>query len=185
MNRVKRKQDDPLYVPDYFAGGVYDIDFAKLKRDGIKVIAFDADNTLISFSLSPFHPKFIDDKLLEKMIRNRDKFDKWIIASNRPTNDLQELASSVSAQVVRASLLLRKPRKAYFRQVILRAGVAPEQIAMVGDKLIADIYGANRVKMKTVLVRPVGSDNPIDRIVQTRRIERWLLRKFIAPSLFS
>lgn len=185
MKRVRRSSTDPLYVPDYFAQGVYDIDFAKLKRDGVKVVAFDADNTLISFSISPFHPKHIDEKLLKKMQKNRNKFEKWIIASNRPTNDLQELAASVNAQVVRASLLLRKPRKAYFRQVIIRAGVPVNQIAMVGDKLIADMYGANRIGMKTVLVRPVGSDNPIDRLVQTRKIERWLLRKFISPSLFT
>lgn len=185
MKRVRKNTADPLYVPDYFAQGVYDIDFAKLKKDGIKVIAFDADNTLISFSLSPFHPKHIDKKLLKKMQKNRKLFDKWIIASNRPTNDLQELATSVQAQVVRAGILLRKPRKAYFKQVVIRANVAPEQIAMVGDKLIADMFGANRVGMKTVLVRPVGADNPIDRIFQTRRIERWLLRKFIKPTLFA
>lgn len=185
MKRVRKTTTDPLYVPDYFANGVFDIDFAKLKKDGIKVIAFDADNTLISFSLSPFHSKHIDKNILKKMQTNRKLFDKWIIASNRPTNDLQELAASVQAQVVRAGVLLRKPRKAYFKQVIIRANVAPEHIAMVGDKLIADILGANRAGMKTVLVQPVGADNPIDRVVQTRRIERWLLRKFIKPSLFT
>ncbi len=185
MKRIKKLISDPLYVPDFFARGVYDIDFAELKRSGVKVIAFDADNTLISFSISPFHPKHIDDLLLKKMQKKRNLFQKWIIASNRPSNDLQQLAASVNAQVVRASLLLRKPRKAYFRQVIIRAGVPANQIAMVGDKLIADMYGANRVGMQTVLVRPVGSDNPIDRLIQTRRVERWLLRKFIVPSLFT
>lgn len=185
MKRVRETNSDPLYVPDYFARGVFDIDYKQLKKDGVKVIAFDADNTLISFSLSPFHPKHIDKVLLKKMQQNRHLFEKWIIASNRPTNDLQELAVSVNAQVVRAGLFLRKPRKAYFKQVIIRANCKPSDIAMVGDKLIADMYGAKRMGMKTVLVRPVGSDNPLDRLIQTRRFERWLLRRFIKPSLFT
>ncbi|MDZ7786037.1 MAG: HAD-IIIA family hydrolase [Candidatus Saccharibacteria bacterium] len=184
MKRI-RNQQDPLYVPDYFAGGVGDIDFAKLKKDGVKVLAFDADNTLIAFSLSPFHPKHIGDKLLKKLQKNRKLFDKWIIASNRPTNDLQELATSIRAQVVRAGLLHRKPRKEYFREVIKRADVKPGQIAMVGDKLLADMYGAKRTGMKTVMVKPVGADNPLDWLIQTRRLERWLLKKFIKPSSFS
>ena len=179
MQRVRKHTSDPLIVPDYYANGVMDIDFKKLKADGIKVVAFDADNTLISFSLSPFHPKHIDKKLLDKMQKSRKLFDRWIIASNRPTNDLQELAASVNAQVVRASLMLRKPRKKYFQQVMIRAKASPHEIAMVGDKLIADIYGANRMGMKTVLVRPIGRDNPLDRLVQTRKIERWLLRNFV------
>ncbi len=185
MLKIKKSKNSQLFIPDYFARGVGDIDFAELKKQGIKVVAFDADNTLISFSLSPFHPKKIDNRLLKKMQKHRKKFDKWIIASNRPSNDLQELAASISAQVVRASLRTRKPRKAYFNQVVARAGCKPENIAMVGDKLMADIYGANRMGMISVLVRPVGSDNPLDRIVQTRRFERRLLRKYIDSKLFS
>ncbi len=179
MKLIRRSASDPIYVPDYYAEGVADIDFDALKKKGIKVVAFDVDSTLIPFSLSPFHPKQIGDELLNKLKKERKKFDKWIIASNRPSNDLQELAASVNAQVVRANLLFRKPRRAYFRLVLKRSGEEPTNVAMVGDKLIADIFGANRMGMTTVLVRPVGSDNPIDRVLQTRKIEKWMLRKFV------
>jgi uncharacterized protein len=179
MKRLRKSTDDPLYIPDYFAEVVTKIDYKKLASDGVEVMAFDADNTLIPFSLPSFKPKMIDSKILSKLQKNRKLFKKWIIASNRPSNDLRELASSLDATVVRANLVLRKPRKSYFSRVINEAGVKPGTIAMVGDKVFADIYGAKKSGLITILVKPLGSDNPLDRIFRVRRLEQWLLRKVL------
>lgn len=169
-----------MYVPDYYAKSIADIDFVKLKEKGIKAIAFDADSTLVPFSIFPFKKKIIAAKSLRKLRKSRNLFDAWIIASNRPTNDLQEIAKIINAEVVRASLLRRKPRRTYFKTVIRQAGVQPRKIAMVGDKLIADIYGANRMGITSVWVHRIGRDNPIDILVQSRRFENWLIKKYIA-----
>lgn len=172
-------RDFPRFVPDYYANSVTDIDFDELKRQGITCVAFDADSTLVPFSLLPFQRKAMRKQSLAKLQNARSKFRKFIIASNRPTNDLQELASTIDAEVVRASLLRRKPRRAYFNCVFRQAGVPPEQIVMVGDKLLADIYGAKRQGMLTVWVKNIGKDNPLDRLLQTRRLEKWLIKNYM------
>jgi len=179
MRKVRRDRDLPQYVPDYYAESVSTIDFELLAQKGIECVAFDADSTLVPFSLLPFREKHIDAEVLKKLLIARKKFAHWIVASNRPTNDLQDLARSIDADVVRASLLLRKPRKAYYERVIEQAGVHPEKIAMVGDKLVADIFGANRMGLTTVWVKKIGKDNPFDRIFRLRSIEKWLIKRYV------
>lgn len=176
---MRQGRELPRYVPDYFADSVAEIDFKLLKEQGIQCIAFDADSTLVPFSLMPFRKKSIEPRSLKKLKEARSMFPKWIIASNRPTNDLQELAKTIDAEVVRANIVLRKPRRAYFRRVIEQSGFQPEQIAMVGDKLIADVYGANRMGMLTIWVKNIGKDNPIDRLLGLRRLEKKFIKKYL------
>lgn len=179
MKAVREGRDLPDYVPDYYADSVAEIDFKLLKKQGITCIAFDADSTLVPFTLLPFKKKTIETRALGKLLAARKLFSCWIIASNRPTNDLQELAKTIDAEVVRASLILRKPRKAYFEKVIDQAQTPPEQIAMVGDKLMADVFGAKRMGMTTVWVKNIGRDNPLDRLLQVRKYEKKLIKQFM------
>jgi len=56
-----------------------------------------------------------------------------------------------------------KPEPPLFRVALARLGLAPAQAVMVGDSLEADIRGARRVGMQTVLYAPAGgpaSDEP-------------------------
>lgn len=169
----------PVYIPDYYADSIAGIDFIALKGLGIECIAFDVDSTLVPFSLLPFKKKVIRPEAMEALLNARRHFKSWIIASNRPTNDLQDLAKSIDAKVVRASLIRRKPRRKYFECVIEKAGVPAHKIAMVGDKLLADVYGAKRMGMLTVWIKRIGRDNPFDMLFQSRRFEKWLIKKYM------
>ena len=53
----------------------------------------------------------------------------------------------------------------------------PEEIAAVGDQLMTDIFGGNRVGLTTILVNRIGPVEPIT--TRFNRIwERKLLKKF-------
>ena len=50
----------------------------------------------------------------------------------------------------------RKPRPQIFRAALSRSGLAAGQTLFVGDNMRADIYGANRMGMISVLKDPLG-----------------------------
>jgi 4-nitrophenyl phosphatase len=54
--------------------------------------------------------------------------------------------------------VIGKPERLMFDIAVERLGVAPEQVAMVGDRLETDILGGQRVGLKTILVT-TGVDN--------------------------
>lgn len=174
MRKFIRDISTPQYVPDYMANSLLGIDFKELKKNGVKHIAFDADSTLVHF-----RGRVLPEETKEFLQKQRKLFESWVIASNRITNDLLPLAESMDAQVIRATLTNRKPQRRFFDQVIRHFGAKPQEIAMVGDKLMADIWGAKRAGMVTVWVEKIGPDSPWDSVIQLRRWEKWWLRKFL------
>ena len=48
------------FVPDMYLKSVYDIDYAKLKKKGIKCIIFDLDNTLAPLNMNKPSKKLKD-----------------------------------------------------------------------------------------------------------------------------
>lgn len=174
MRKFIRDISTPQYVPDYMANSLHGIDFKELKKSGVNHIAFDADSTLVHF-----RGRVLPEETKEFLQRQRKLFKSWVIASNRITNDLLPLAESMDAQVIRATLTNRKPQRRFFDQVIRHFGARPREIAMVGDKLMADIWGAKRAGMVTVWVEKIGPDSPWDSVIRLRRWEKWWLRKFL------
>jgi uncharacterized protein len=173
MNALKRDARTPRFVPDYMAASLADVDFALLKKRGIRYIAFDADSTLVTF-----RGRTLLTATRQLLLKKRRIFIDWCIASNRVTNDLQPLADSINAGVVRATIFTRKPSKRFFRRVFRKLDSKPEETAMIGDKLIADMWGAKRSGMVTVWVEKIGMDNPIDRVLHVRKIEKWLMKAY-------
>lgn len=175
MIKLKKTQRTPNYVPDYMAKSMADVDFEQLKKTGIKYIAFDADSTLV-----PFRGKALIESTKKLLVSKRSMFKKWCIASNRPTNDLSPLANSIDAGVVRAGIISRKPWSRFFvRLMSFFTPDKPSEIAMIGDKLIADMWGGKRAGMVTVWVDRIGPDNPLDTVFKVRKFEKWLMRKHI------
>ena len=173
MIHIKRESDTPRFVPDYMASSIEDIDFKLLAKKGIRYVAFDADSTLV-----PYRGAEIAVSTQKYLKQQKKLFKKWCIASNRITNDLEPLADSIGAGIVQASWTVRKPQRRYFRWVVSHFGAKPSEIVMIGDKLVADIFGANRAGFTTVWVEHLGRDSLFDRLIHLRQIERRLLKKY-------
>ena len=50
----------------------------------------------------------------------------------------------------------KKPQTVGFRRAMTRCGVTPEETAMLGDKLLTDMLGANRSGVLALMVEPRG-----------------------------
>ncbi len=175
MRILDKKIHTPRFVPDYMATSLLDVDFKELKKRGVKYVAFDADSTLV-----PSRGKLLDAKTEAFLKKNRPLFKDWCIASNRITNDLLPLAKSMDAHVIQATIIIRKPQRRFYEWVTgYFKPNKPSEIAMIGDKLIADMYGAKRAGMTTVWVEKIGRDNPWDMLLQVRRWEKQLMKGYV------
>lgn len=175
MRKIKREKYTPYFVPDYIATSVTDIDFEALKKAGVKYLAFDADSTLMEY-----RGKVIADTTINYLEEQKPLFDGICIATNRVLKDLDPVADSIGADLIQAKRLARKPKKKFFKRVLEQYKALPEEIAMIGDKLVADMYGAKRMGFVTVWVARMGErDSVWDRALHVRDFEQRMMDKYL------
>jgi phospholysine phosphohistidine inorganic pyrophosphate phosphatase len=75
--------------------------------------------------------------------------------------DVAPFVSALECATRKKALVFGKPAEAFYQAAAKRLQVAPEEIAMVGDDIDADVAGAQRAGMKGILVR-TGKFRPSD-----------------------
>lgn len=165
-------------MPDYFAESVYTIDYEELRRQGVRYIALDVDQTLTRNRAVTLDVSVA--RLLNKNVRG-GLLEGIFIASNSRRN-LDEIARVVNAQRIRATRFVRKPGRRYYRRLLRTAKCKPREIAMIGDRLFTDVLGGNRAGLVTIMVDPHGPDMWFDRIMKLRLFEKRYLKRHRSSS---
>lgn len=167
----------PTHLPDFSVASVLDIDFVLLKSLGVKHILFDLDLTL----RKP-HAAEIEAAILTFLSEAREQ--KHFQSLNLATNNLHQLdqfSKPLNAQVFQPFLhkgrLVRKPHAAFFERIVTKLGAKPEEIVMIGDKVLFDVAGGNKAGMRTILVQPLGKDLLHDRLLFVRFRDKRALKK--------
>jgi len=175
MKKLTRELHTPYFVPDYVADSLHDIHFQELQKAGVRFVAFDADSTLLEY-----RGKKVSDETIAFLNAQRKFFERVCIASNRIIHDLEPIAESIGADLIQATGLNRKPQKRFYQQVIEHFGASPDEIVMIGDKLVADMYGAKRMGLTTVWVQRMGERDSIwDRWLKVRTWEKRMMEKYL------
>ncbi len=138
-----------MLYPDFLADLMH-LPVKKLQSRGVKVLAFDLDHTL-----APGRTRQINPEYVEYLAALRRAGFKLVLASNT-LHDISSLAVSLDATIVPATLFSRKPLKRYFNRLIKTTGCHPNEVAMIGDRIINDIVGANRSGLITIKIDPIG-----------------------------
>ena len=157
-----------LFIPDIYAQSIYTINYKKLKKNGIKCLLFDLDNTLVPYKTMEPTPKI---KNLFSIISNEFKI---IIISNSGKNRLRPFKEQLNLDVAYSS---RKPMKTKYKKIMGLYHFKEDEIACVGDQLLTDILGANRMGFTSILVNKLA---PFETV--PTRINRFF-EKFIARRL--
>lgn len=139
-------------LPKYLAQNIADIDFTYLKSQGITHCFYDLDHTIL------YHGANIIDKEVIHNI-NISGMKTFIATNRRRTDTLTDLAKQINASAIMHSAPggQSKPRGVYFKQLIKMAKTEPQKIAMVGDRLVQDVWGASRQGINTVMIAKLGS----------------------------
>ena len=156
-----------IFVPDMYQKSVYTINYKKLKKNGIKCLLFDLNNTLASYELD-----FPDDKLRE-LIFELEKDFKVIILSNSSKNRVRPFKEKLN---IDSSFRSKKPLKKKYKKIMNLYNFKDIEIAAIGDELLTDILGGNRMNFTTILVNGISEEEPFHtRII--RSVERKIIKK--------
>lgn len=163
------------YIPDMYQKSIYAIDYQKLIERGVKCVLFDLDNTLVPFSI-----KTANDKIIELFNNLREKGLKVIIFSNSPKRRVNTFKEELAVDCVFNAC---KPSKKSFEMVLNKYKYNITEIAIVGDQILTDIVGGNKVGITTILVNPVSTKDPAWTKVN-RFFERRIMTKLTNHDLF-
>ena len=99
-----------IFIPDIYQKSIYDINYNKLKKSGIKCILFDLDNTLV-----PYTTKEPTKQVKDLFAKIQSDF-KLIIMSNSGKNRLRPFKQDLNVDVAYSS---RKPLKKKYKKIEL------------------------------------------------------------------
>lgn len=135
------------YIPDVYSESIFTINYDKLKKENIKCLLFDLDNTIVESKVNT--PPEMVKKLFNKL---KKMGFIVIIFSNSGSKRLQNFKDELEVDVNPRSL---KPLKINFNKILKKYNLDKEMVAIIGDQLLTDILGGNRVGITTVLVDPI------------------------------
>ena len=164
------------FIPDKYQKSVFTIDYKKLKLCGIKCIIFDVDNTLAPISAAKPSRKVKD--LVERL---KDMGFRVLIVSNASKKRLTPFKELLEVDCAASS---KKPFSFKFRKVLNDYKYKVNEVAIIGDQLMTDVLGGNRVGITTILVNPISSKDQFFTYI-TRAFENVVIRKAMKKELFA
>ena len=132
--------------PAETASSIFEIDFPRLYGMGKRALIFDLDNTLGKRGLAELKPEV--SALLTKV---RDAGFKIGILTNRRRLNGNPMLASLSASVPLLSRA-RKPLRSGFNTLLEMLDSSPSEAVMIGDRLLTDVVGANRLGIYSIRI---------------------------------
>lgn len=137
------------YIPDCYYENILKIDYQKLKKENIKCLLFDVDNTIVPYNISK-----IKEELKELFQIITKEFKVYLVSNNIAKKRVSKIAATFS---VSYTYFARKPSPQAF--IKFTKDFAKDEVVIIGDQLLSDIYGGNNFGIKTILVDPIAKDS--------------------------
>ena len=164
------------YIPDIYQKSIYTIDYDKLLNRGIKYLLFDLDNTIVPVTLRKPNKKI--KELFEDL---KDKGFIIIIFSNSSKKRIKPFKDDLEVDCCARA---NKPFKKKFLRIINEFHIPIDEIAIIGDQILTDIVGGNKIGITSILVNPVSTyDSFFTRI--NRKFENRIIKKLRDYVLFT
>lgn len=157
-----------LFMPKKYIKHFLDLNLNELKSRGIKLIICDVDNTLVAHDVA--HP---DDEVKTFVGRVHAAGLEICLISNNHKERVEKFARGID---VKFYSFAKKPLKQTYKKIIADYKIQPNQIASIGDQLMTDVFGGNRMRIYTVLMHPlINKDLKATKI--NRKIENLVFRR--------
>ena len=139
------------FVPFAHAQSVYEIEPEFFKKNGVKVLFLDLDNTLDSYKAKTPQERTINlvNNLKEKGI------EPVIISNNKP----HRVCGYADALGVSYLASARKPFSKKIKAELAKRELKPEEVMLVGDQLMTDVLAARGAKIRVVLTEKVVKED--------------------------
>ena len=156
------------FLPDRHVKSILDIKPEDLKKRKIKGIVTDLDNTLVAW----YEPSATPN--LKKWFKEMEEAGILItVVSNNNEQRVKSFCEPLNIPFISKA---RKPLTRSFQRAIREMGLVKEDVVVIGDQLMTDVWGGKRLGVHTILVVPVAlTDGWMTKF--NRRIERFILGK--------
>ena len=163
-----------LFRPDIYKKTIFDINYKQLKKDGIKCLIFDLDNTLglISHKNCPQEAKDLINKLKEDFL--------IVISSNNTKRRIKPYLEELGIEGTSWSM---KPSIKSLIYIKAKYKLHKKEMCIIGDQIVTDILSGKRFHIKTILVDPLG-DKDLKITGLNRNIEAKIIAKYEKRGLF-
>ena len=164
-----------FYVPDIYRKSVYDVDYKKLKNNGIKCILFDLDNTLISYK-----EKTPSKEALELINSLKELGFKVILYSNGLKKRVKAFGEAFGIEQYG---FCRKPEEKKLKNLLKELKYSESEVAIIGDQILRDIVLGNYLGITTILTTPISKKEFIFTRL-SRHNENKIIKKLSKLDLF-
>lgn len=147
-----------FFEPDEQVMSIYDIDLHNLGLRGIKGVVLDLDDTIL-----PKNEYRIPISLYSWIERLKDMGFKLFLASNGGRAARVKYISEVLK--IEGNAFSFKPLPFIFFSIFSKMKLKPNEVVIIGDQLLTDVFGGNLAGMYTVLVKPSSKVLTVTRAV--------------------
>jgi len=154
-----------VFKPNMYYNNIFDINYNKLKKNGIKYLLFDLDNTI-----SPAKEYVLNDNIKKLFISLKNDFS-IILFSNNFNKRVSYFANYYGINYAYLSL---KPLYFKYVYLIIKYKLKRKEVASIGDQLMTDIFGGNKIGFTTILVDPLTNEDGNASFIN-RKLEGYIL----------
>ena len=161
-------------LPNKYYKNIISIDYDILKKDGIKCLIFDLDNTL-----APANSDIVSKEIINKIKNLKKNFTIYILSNNTHIERLEKVSSTLDVKYVPCAA---KPSTRGFKKIKKLENLDFKDMCMIGDQIVTDIIGGNRAGVHTILVDSLGEDLKVT--FMNRKIENIIIKRLTKKGLF-
>lgn len=158
-----------IFYPNEYLESTYSIDFENYYQKGFRGVIFDIDNTLVP------HGEPADEKAIALFESLREIGFSTMVLSNNKEPRVKSFAGQVNTKYI---FKAGKPKAKGYRKAMEQMGTDENTTLFVGDQLFTDLWGANRLGIYSVLVKPIHPKEEIQ-IVLKRYLEKIVLHFYL------
>lgn len=153
------------FFPDEIQSSSYAVPFREWYKKGYRGVIFDIDNTLVP------HGADADERSIALFKELREMGFKTMLLSNNKEPRVKRFNERIgSGYIYKAA----KPSRANYLKAMEEMGTTRENTLFIGDQLFTDVWGAKRVGIYSILVKPINPREEIQ-IVLKRYLEKPVL----------
>lgn len=139
--------------PDYTFNAYFEVTPDFLRREGIRALLIDIDNTL-----APYEQDEPDERLTDWLGVLAGDGVRIALISNNCRERVRIFNRSLGLPAYPES---GKPRKKYLRAAIAELNASVRECAVLGDQLFTDAYAGKRLGMRAIIVPPINDKKTV------------------------
>ena len=139
------------FIPFAHAQSIYEIEYDFFKRNGVKTLFIDLDNTLDSYKAKEPKERTIN------LVKGLKKIGITpVIISNNKAHRVCGYADKLGIDYLPSA---RKPFSRKIKEELARRVLKPDEVMLVGDQMMTDVLAAKGAGIRVVLTEKVVKED--------------------------